>query len=177
MPGDESHHDPQARRGRRDRGDRGDRRGGHHADDDNDGRRGRPHRRWRRGDTGPEVEIGAGFGGSYGVPGGRIGPPTQPCAESQHARAELNRLRNLRNQVENGKRVFMPSMGGDGGGWHKVARLRRQAEEDALLNGNTQGLADFDRSIESMRRASLDFVQRDIEYLENQIDAIDAACQ
>jgi hypothetical protein len=174
-PGDESHHGPQGRRGRGDRGQRG--RGGHHADDNDGGRRGRPHRRWRRGDTGPNVEIGAGFGGTYGVPDGRIGPPTQPCAESQHARAELNRLKNLRNQVANGKRLYVPGMDPNSGQWHKVAKLRQQAEQDALINGNTAALADLDREIERMRGPSLDMLDNDIRYLESQLPGIDAACQ
>jgi hypothetical protein len=180
--GDESHHDPQGRGGRgergdrRGRGDRGDRRGGHAGPGDDDGRRGRPHRRWRRGHTGPEVEIGPGYGSSYGVPGGRIGPPTRPCAESQHAHAELRRLRNLRAQVENGNRVYMPSFGDGPGEWHKVSKLRRRHEEDALLNGNTAGLAEFERSMASIRKASLEFIDSEIGYLENQLGDIDAAC-
>jgi hypothetical protein len=173
-PGDESHHGPQGRRGR---GERGDRRGGHRAgDDDGDGRRGRPHRRWRRGNTGPNVDIGAGIGGTYGVPGGRIGPPTQPCAESQHAHAELNRLRNLRTQIESGKRIYAPNFSDGSGEWHKVGKLRQQAEQDALLSGNPAKLAEFERTMVAMRAPSLQMVQNDIDYLESQIEAIDAAC-
>jgi hypothetical protein len=173
--GEEGHHAPQGRRGRGERGDRG--RGGHHSGDDGDGRRGRPHRRWRRGNTGPDVEIGAGFGGTYGVPGGRIGPPTRPCAESQHARAELNRLKNLRNQVASGKRVYVQGMDPGSGEWHKVAKLRQQAEQDALLNGNTSALNDLDRQVQSMRGPSLQMLDNDISYLESQLPDIDAACQ
>jgi hypothetical protein len=136
----------------------------------------RPHRRFNRGDTGPDREIGLGVGGTYGVPGGRIGPPTRPCMESQHAQATLNRLKNLYNQVDSGQRVVVsPYLSNES--VVKVARLRREIEQRALVSGDTTQLNSFNHDIAALRERNLESLNAQIREVDGRLGELAADCR
>jgi len=164
----------------------------HHGDpgaNENDSQ-GRSGHRWHHhrgpgegGDVDVEVGVGSGDGGpgDYGVPGGRIGPPTRACAEAQHLRAELNRTLTLRRAAESGRRVLMP---GSDGGYTVVnaARYRREHEQALVLNGRSAGqsaadIVQLQKAMDEARDTTLRVLDSEISDIQNRLGQLDYECR
>jgi hypothetical protein len=189
--GDGDHH---GRPGRRNRGERGG--PGHHGGPDgaHDGprgpRHGHPGRRGRRGHGGPDVDVTIG---GYGYPGGRIGPATPACAELAKLRHDLNRLFQLRQQVNSGKRFIMDY----GNGQHRVVTARdynamvdayaaaargtmtpeeRQRADDAGLDDIAAAQASYLRNRANARDDSLAIIDGRINATQERANQLEYEC-
>ena len=151
----------------------------HHDGEDNNGSENDGPRHGHHGRHG-DVDVGVGVYDPPGYGHGRIGPPTEACAELHRMRVDLGRLFTIRAQVVAGSAVVY-TRDGSLRVMHGVTNYRERNRDHAVVEGlldpdPTYGMRQNEQAYDALRDSSLERLDGRISATQDRIGQLEYEC-